>query len=339
MASPVIARSVTLRDIAERAGVSVATVSRALAGRGELSRRTRERVADAADALGYERGATQSGRPTSLDPHLIEFVLGSFDDAWTDAVTSGARDAAFVAGYDLVLTLERSDPRDDWPTRVATRRPSGVIIGIIQPTRRQLTELRGLRIPVVLFDPRSEPDAALSSVGTTDWQGGYDAGAHLAECGYDRFVVVTGSPQYRFGRAREDGFRAAIAERRPDAEVHRVQSAWSNAPLTEDLVRPLTYGDAVGVFACNDEMALAVYRAAHAARRRIPADVGVVGFNDEARAAGASPALTSVRQPLSDMAARAVRLVSELREHGAEARGRLELPTELIVRASTRGTT
>jgi len=336
MASADSQSSVTLRDIAARAGVSVATVSRALAGRGELSRRTRERVADAAEALGYERGATQSGRPTSLDPHLIEFVLGSFDDAWTDAVTSGGRDAAFAAGYDLVLTLERSDPKNDWPTRVATRRPSGVIIGIIQPTRRQLAELRGLRIPIVLLDPRSEPDVALSSVGTTDWQGGYDAGAHLANCGYERYVVVTGSPQYRFGRAREEGFRAAIAELRPAAEVITVQSAWSDAPLTEELVRPLTYDRSVGVFACNDEMALAVYRAAHAARRSIPADVGVIGFNDEARAAAASPALTSVRQPLTDMAARAVHLISELRSHGADAHGRVELPTELIVRASTR---
>jgi len=132
----------TLRNVAEAAGVSIASASRALAGRGDLSRDTRARVMSAAERLGYERAGAARGRPTTLDARLIEFVLGSFDDAWTDAMTTGAREAAFAAGFDLVLTLERPDPSDDWPTRVATRRPSGVIIGIITPTVRQLAELQ-----------------------------------------------------------------------------------------------------------------------------------------------------------------------------------------------------
>src|SRR6187549_2847435 len=115
--------SVTLSDVAVAAGVSVATASRALSGRGDLARTTRERVVAAAHQLGYERGTEARGRPTTLDPRLIEFVLGSFDDAWTDEMTTGAREAAFRLGFDLVLTLERPDPTDDWPTRVATRRP------------------------------------------------------------------------------------------------------------------------------------------------------------------------------------------------------------------------
>ena len=184
--------AVTLRDVAEAAGVSVATASRALTGRGDLSRRTRERVAVAARELGYDRSDVTRGRPTTLDPRLIEFVLGSFDDAWTDAMTTGAREAAFRLGFDLVLTLERAEPTDDWPTRVATRRPSGVIIGIIRPTNRQLDELRGLRIPIVLLEPRSDPEGALASVGTTDWQGGYDAGTPPGCWRYSRYIIVTG---------------------------------------------------------------------------------------------------------------------------------------------------
>ena len=330
--------SVTLSDVAVAAGVSVATASRALSGRGDLARTTRERVVAAAHELGYERGAEARGRPTTLDPRLIEFVLGSFDDAWTDAMTTGAREAAFRLGFDLVLTLERPDPTDDWPTRVATRRPSGVVIGIIRPTTRQLDEIRGLRIPIVLLEPRSDPAGQLASVGTTDWQGGYDAGVHLAACDVERFVVVTGVPAYRFGRAREEGFRQAIAEHRPNAAIVHVNSEWSEAPLTDELLRPFARDSSrVGVFACNDEMALAVYRAAARLGRRIPDDVCVVGFNDEPRAATASPPLTSVRQPLRAMAARAVELVHELRNHDDAHYERIELPTELIIRASSRG--
>lgn len=328
--------NVTLQDVAEAAGVSVATASRALSGRGDLARSTRERVVSAAESLRYERGSVSRGRPTTLDPRLIEFVLGSFNDAWTDAMTTGAREAAFRLGFDLVLTLERSDPSDDWPTRVATRRPSGVVIGIIRPTTRQLDEIRGLQIPIVLLEPRSDPEGSLVSVGTTDWQGGYDAGRFLATSDVGRFVVVTGVPRYRFGRAREEGFRQAISEHRPGAEVVRIDSEWTDAPLTEQLMRSLT-SDAtpVGIFACNDEMALMVYRAAARLGRRIPEDVSVIGFNDEPRAATANPPLTSVRQPLRAMAARAVELVHELRLHKDDHHERVELPSELIVRGST----
>jgi DNA-binding LacI/PurR family transcriptional regulator len=329
--------SPSLREIAEAAGVSIATASRALSGRGDLKRDTRERVQQVARDLGHERPSSPRGRPATLDARLIELVLGTFDDAWTNEVAAGARRRAFQLGYDLVLTLERDDPADDWPARVATRRPSGVILGLIRPTSRQLDELRGLRIPLVLFDPRSDPHGELASVGTTDWQGGYDAGAHLAAAGFRRFVVITGVPRYRFGKAREEGFRAAIAELAAEAPVTRIDADWTNADLNAAIRR--FFGDdptPAGVFASNDEMALAVYRAVQRLGLRIPDDVSVIGFNDEPRAAAAEPPLTSVRQPVGEMAARAVDLVRELRQRDVDHFERVELPTRLVVRGSTR---
>ncbi|KQR51752.1 hypothetical protein ASF88_09025 [Leifsonia sp. Leaf336] len=327
---------VTLTDVATAAGVSVSTASRALTGRGDLKPRTRNLVLRTASELGYDAGETTKGRPTTLDLRLIELVLGSFDDAWTDAIVAGARQGAFEHGFDLVLTLERDDPADDWPARVARRRPSGVILGIIRPTTRQLEELALARIPIVLLDPQSDPQGRVASIGTTDWQGGYDAGTLLAATAVERFAVVCGTPAFRFGRAREEGFRAAIADHRGDVLVSRVDSTWSAADVTPELRRVLTESDTpIGVFACNDEMALSVYRTAKAVRRRIPQDVSVVGYNDEPRATLVDPALTSVRQPLEAMAARAVQVVSELRVAGQERFDRIELPTRLIVRGST----
>lgn len=327
---------VTLTDIANAAGVSVSTASRALTGRGDLTPRTRNRVLRAASELGYDAGQTAKGRPTTRDLRLIELVLGSFDDAWTDAVVAGARQGAFEHGFDLVLTLERDDPSDDWPTRVARRRPSGVILGIIRPTTRQLDELALARIPIVLLDPQSDPRGQLASIGTTDWQGGYDAGALLASTAVQRFAVVCGTPAFRFGRAREEGFRSAIADHRGHVPISRIDSKWSASEVTPELRHMLTdVNTPIGVFACNDEMALTVYRAARELHLRIPEDVSVVGYNDEPRAALATPALTSVSQPLEAMAERAVQLVSELRIREQESFERIELATRLIVREST----
>lgn len=326
----------TLKDVAAAAGVSVPTASRAMSGGGDLKNETRSRVLDAARLLGYERGTDPRGRPAAHDPRLIELVLSSRPDTWTEAVTLGARQTAFELGYDLVLTLERDDPDDDWPTRVATRRPAGVVLAIIHPTAGQLSHIRDLRIPVVLLDPRADPIGRLPSVGTTDREGGRDAGLHLVEAGAKRFIVITGSPAYRFGRARESGFREAIGTAAPGAVIDRVESTWTDAVPTPELMTALARGDGpVGVFACNDDMALTVYQAAATLRKEIPRDILVVGFNDGPRAVTASPGLTSVRQPLVRMAGRAVEIIRDLRKHETQEHEREELPTTLIVRGST----
>ena len=111
---------VSMADVATAAGVSLSTVSSALSGRGDLPAETRSRVQIVARELGYQRSPTPRGRPSTTDPRMIELVLGVFDDPWTDEVASGARSAAARLGYDLVLTSERDDPADDWPTRAAS---------------------------------------------------------------------------------------------------------------------------------------------------------------------------------------------------------------------------
>lgn len=295
------------------------------------------RIQTLARELGYRRGATVRGRPVTADPRIIELVLGTFDDPWTDEVAAGARAGAAQFGYDLVLTLERDHPSEDWPTRVAARRSSGVILGLIRPTQRQLAQLRGLNIPLVLLDPRSDPHGALASVGTTDWQGGHDAGAHLAaSSGLTRFVVVAGRPRFRFGRAREEGFRRAIEELVAEAEVTTVEAMWRDDDLTA-LLRPVVERarTPVGVFTTNDAMAFGVYTAAQHLGLAIPDDLQVVGFDDVPRAALVVPPLTTVRQPIRAMAGRAIELVQQMRRGDADHNERIELPTRLVVRGST----
>ncbi|WP_254787695.1 LacI family DNA-binding transcriptional regulator [Curtobacterium sp. UNCCL20] len=325
-----------MADVASAAGVSLSTVSRALSGRGDLPGETRSRIQLVARDLGYQRAATPRGRPSTSDPRMIELVLGVFDDPWTDEVVSGARSAAARLGYDLVLTAERDDPADDWPTRAAARKSGGVILGLIRPTQTQLARLRDFNIPVVLLDPRSGSHRELESVGTTDEAGGHDAGAHLADLGFVRFMVVVGDPPFRFGRAREAGFRAAVLERVPGAEIRTVRASWTDADLAAAL-RPVLRQTPlpIGVFACNDAMAAGVYRAAATLGLRIPQDLSVIGFDDTPLAASLAPPLTTVRQPIREMAARSVEFIRELRSGAARPGERIELPTKLIVRGST----
>jgi len=317
-------RRATLSDVAREAGVSVTTASRALSGRGDLAASTRARVLRAADRHNYARAGETRGRPTTVDPRMIELVTGGFHHMWTDEVIVGAQRAASSIGCDLVLTAERDDPADDWPARIATRRSSGVVLAIIVPTRSQLATLRQLNIPVVLLDPRSEPHADLVSVGTTDFQGGADAAAHLLECGYERFALLRSAPPYRFGRERENGFRSVLRE-------HGITEV--TVLGSPDDVVTLRAAERVGLFVVMDDLAVMALEAAAAAGIAVPEQLGVVGFDNIGSALASD--LTTIEQPVRRMAARAVELVHELRDSPLSPGGRFELPTRLVARGTT----
>lgn len=328
----------TLTQVADLAAVSVSTASRVLAGRGEYSPLTRSRVLEAARQLRYTRQGETRGRPRAGTSLLFDLVLSHFHDPWADEVTAGARVAAAAAGYDLVLTSERDSPDDDWPARIRARGSAGTVLGLIPPTSRQLSGLIDAGIPVVLLDPRADEALPLVSVRTTDRAGGRAAAEHLVARGVQTFMVVSGTPTYRFGRARVDGFTDTVRELIPPARIDRVAADWSapgaRAAAAEKMRAASAHGP-VGVFACSDEMAAGVYAAAADLGLSIPRDVLVVGFDDVRGARWLTPALTTVRQPIREMAAEAVRALAILASGGDLAQRRIELPTALVVRGST----
>ncbi|TQJ29844.1 LacI family DNA-binding transcriptional regulator [Microbacterium sp. SLBN-146] len=327
----------TLAHLAAATGLSVATVSRALGGRGELSPATRARVVDAARRLGYTRTGERRGRPRAGTAGLIDLVLGGFHDPYADEVTVGARSAAAAAGYDLVLTAERDDPDDDWPARIRGRGSAGAVLGLVVPTAAQLSLLRDASIPVVLLDPRADDTHGLPSVRTTDHAGGAAAAAHLIEAGATRFVVIVGTPAYRFGRARIEGFLSVVRERMPQAEVARIDTDWWGTGVRRACRASLaSHGDRVGVFVCADSLAAGVYAAAKEAGRGIPDSVLVVGFDDLRGARTATPPLTTVHQPIREMAAEAVGMLVRAASGEHLAPDAVTLPTTLVVRGSTR---
>lgn len=330
---------VTLADIAAEAGVSVATVSRALRGRGDLAPQTRARVLAIARRRGHSRSGERRGRPRSGTSLLFDLVLGHFHDPYSDEVTAGARTAASQLSFDLVLTAERDSPDDDWPMRIRSRGSAGVVLGLIRPTAAQLAVLREADIPIVLMDPRTDPSPGLPSVRTTDRAGGVAAGAHLVERGARRFIVIGGAPSYRYGRARIDGFETVVRASLPDAPLRRIQADWTAANARYACASALAALDGegpIGLFACTDEMAAGAYRAIADAGLSIPRDVLVVGFDDVRGARWLRPSLTTVRQPIREMAAAAIHALAAASAGADLADEVIELPTTLIARGSTR---
>jgi LacI family transcriptional regulator len=220
---------------------------------------------------------------------------------------------------------------------VIARRPLGVIAVFSDLSATQLAKLRARDIPVVVVDPVGEPGTETPSIGATNWNGGLTATRHLLELGHRRIAVIGGPERVLCSRARVDGYRAALetAGLTVDPELVRYGDFHVEAGFKQASVLLSRPDRPTAIFAGSDLQALGVYEAARAAGLRVPEDLSVVGFDDLPLAEWVGPPLTTVRQPLQDMAAAGTRLAITLARGEKPEHRRIELATTLVVRQST----
>ncbi|WP_433342185.1 LacI family DNA-binding transcriptional regulator [Micromonospora sp. CA-111912] len=332
-------RRATLAEIAHAAGVSVPTVSKVLNGRPDVAPGTRQRVQTLLDERGYT--ARGSSRPAAR-AGLIDLVLRDLGSPWAMQIIDGVEEFAYRAGFGVVVSAvhgrHRNRPDRRWTEQLAARRCDGVLLVLSDISTGQRGQLDELGIPVVIIDPAGQPEANIPSVGATNWAGGRAATEHLLGLGHQRIAVIGGPAAVPCSRARVDGYRAAMdaAGRRIPAGYVRAGDFTSPSGYREtnallDLTRPPT-----AIFACSDEMAWGAHEALYERGLRVPDDLSVVGFDDLDAARWVVPPLTTVRQPLTEMAGMAARMLLNLMDGEELGSHRIELATPLILRHSTR---
>ncbi|MER5177345.1 substrate-binding domain-containing protein [Streptomyces sp. NPDC002896] len=329
----------TLAVVAREAGVSVPTASKVVNGREDVAPETRRRVTEALERLGYVRRPRLDATRT---PGLVDLVVHSLESSWSAAVLHGVEEAAHDAGLEVVVSagLNRTwggRPERGWLDKLTARGSSGVLFNLAELTPSQYAWLEQHRIPFVMIDPAHEPPPGVVSVGAANHQGGARATEHLLSLGHERIAVIGGYQRKLCSSARVAGYRSALAaagvRHRPEylryGDFDEVVAQRRMLELL-DLPEPPT-----AVFVCSDKMALGAYEAVALRGLRVPDDISVVGFDDLPEARWATPALTTVRQPLSEMAATAVRHLVGLMVGQEPESARTELPTRLVERAST----
>ncbi|MEV0219026.1 LacI family DNA-binding transcriptional regulator [Streptomyces sp. NPDC050704] len=324
----------TAAQIAEYAKVSVATVSKVVNGREDVAPETRALVEDIIRRYGHRR-QKRAARPAPV----LELVFRQIRDSYHVEIIKGVQCVAREHRLAVVLSelQGRPTPGHGWVEDVLYRRPTGIIEVYSVLTDTQSGQLRSRGIPFVLVDPNGEPAHASPSVGASNWNGGLSATRHLLQLGHRRIAVITGPERALASRARVDGYRTAMetAGVPVDSALVRVGDYRAEEGLRcgRELLRlpdPPT-----AVFTCNDALALGVYRAAAEAGLRIPQDLSIVGFDDLRPAQWTVPPLTTVHQPLTEMAATAATMVVKLSQGLPLAQTRVELATELVIRDST----
>jgi DNA-binding LacI/PurR family transcriptional regulator len=327
-------RPVTIAKIAELAGVSIPTVSKVVNGRSDVAPETRARVESAIREHGYQR---QNKPAATAD--LLELVFHELEGAYAMEIIRGVERVAREHHLAVVLSelQGRHTPGRGWIEGVLTRRPSGVISVFSGLNAGQRDQLHTRGIPFVVVDPTGEPGHETPSVGASNWSGGLSATRHLLDLGHRRIAMISGPANVLCSRARLDGYRAAMdaAGVPMDPELicqgdFNVKAGLAHARTLLRLTDPPT-----AIFAGNDLQAMGVYQAVSEAGLRIPRDLSVVGFDDLPPVQWISPPLTTIRQPLTEMAAAAATMVVALAQGDDLATDRIELATNLVIRAST----
>lgn len=329
----------TLAVIAREAGVSVPTASKVANGREDVSPETRRRVTEVLDRLGYvRRSRGREGRR----PALVDLVVDRLDDPWSGEVLLGVEEAAHEAGLGVVVSAALTGTRGGrpgrgWLDRLGARGSAGVLFHLAQPSPTHCAWLTQHRIPYVVIDPVLPPPPGAPSVAASNWQGGVSATEHLIGLGHQRIAVIGGDRREPCGSDRIAGYRSAMAAAglRVPPEYVRYGTVHDNPGHRQTAELLALPEPPTAVFACSDRLALGALRALREDGRSVPDDVSLVGFGDLPLARWSSPELTTVRQPLAEMAAAGLRLLLRLRAGDQPEEERTDLSTSVVVRQST----
>ncbi|WP_219815446.1 LacI family DNA-binding transcriptional regulator [Arthrobacter sp. B0490] len=334
MSIPADEPRVTLAQLAAKAGVSLSTISKVLNGRTDVSPTTRAKVEELLEEHGYRRRKVSTAKAG-----LVELVFHELESAWALELIRGVENVARSHGLSVVLTEtgSRHAPGLEWIEGVMSRRPAGVVLVFSELPQDFRAKLDARSIPFVIIDPAGDPSPDVPSVGSANWSGGMMATRHLIDLGHTRIAAISGPEDMMCSLARIDGYRSAMNMASLPIDPSFIRFGNFHVDGGRDHAFSLLRGPRppTAIFAGSDLQALGVLDAARQIGLRVPEELSIVGYDDLPVAQWSSPALTTVHQPLIQMAEEATRMVLRLRDGHRPDNLRLDLATSLVVRQST----
>jgi len=331
----------TIEDVARTAGVSAMTVSRVINGKSNVRESTRTMVLEAIAKLNYSPNAAARSLAAGETTH-IGLLYSNPSAAYLSQFLVGALEGARKAGAHLVLESCESESASE-QAETAREFLNSSIDGVVLPpplseSMAVHAEVAAAGIPMVTV-AMGLPHEGFRNVRIDDFAAAKEITGHLLELGHRRIGFIRGHPNITASSERYRGFIAALDEYGLDPIVAPVEQGYftyrSGLVAAE---RMLSGGNRpTAIFASNDDMAAATVNVAHRAGLDVPGDLSVVGFDDTSPAATVWPELTTIRQPIAEMAAAAIELlIAELRNNG-EALGENDrvFRHQLIVRGSS----
>lgn len=326
----------TSQDVAQRAGVSIATVSRVLNDSPHVRPAVKRKVLRAIKALNYQPNRTAQ-RLRAKQSKVLSLIISDIQNPFFTAVVRGIEDVAYQNGYSLLLCNSDEDPEKEqlYVDVMRAEAVAGVIIASASEAEPHIDDLLDAHIPVVAIDRRIK-DRRVDSVLVANTQGAYNAVAHLIALGHRRIGFI-GLPLTRtMGRERYEGYQRALRAnglsvtrsyvRIADAKQHGGHDS------TLDLLTQAPHLTAL--FVANNLMTLGALEALRERGLKIPDDISIIGFDDMPWANLLQPPLTAIAQPTYAMGQKAAELLLERLQNPHQPISHIQLDTTLIVRGS-----
>lgn len=331
-------RAPTLREVADRAGVHVSTVSRVLRQSEPVDGWSESalRVRDAAAELGYRpnlwAASLRTRRTTTLGA-----VMPRLTDGVVATVYQGVEQAARESGYSLLLSSPPDEPGEQAAAidLLAGRQVDGLLLSSLHSPAADFVSALGLSVPMVALNRHA--DSGLPYVAGDDRHGGFLAGRHLLDRGYRRPAVIGGPPHATTGHDRVAGFLEALARAGVEVPDHHVtHTDFEVAGGVDAATTLLDASDRPdAIFAVSDSIAIGVLGVARDLGLRIPDQLGVVGYNDIPFASQLPVPLTTVVTPAREIGAAGVGLLLRRIRQPEAVPDDIVLPVHLVARGST----
>jgi LacI family transcriptional regulator len=329
----------TLRQVADRAGVSQATASKVLNGRADVSAATRDRVLRALDDEGYKaRGV----RPTDTGHRRVTALFDSVTSQYASLILEGMLGAAVDVDVDVTVQITPSSFAD--PSRKAARawvHDNATSVGVIAVTSSVPTEViqtaARLNLPFLTIDPADDLQSDLVSISVTSWAGSRAMAEHLLQLGHRRIGWVGGPTASAPTIDRFRGYRSALERAGIAVEPELCRNGpysfeaglGTGTALLRQSPRP------TAIMGASDAIAFGVMEAARREGLQLPRDLSVAGFDDIPQAQWVTPKLTSVRAPLVGIGRLALETVLGIAAGKEPPSHHIELATRLVPREST----
>lgn len=345
-------KSITIKEIAAEAQVSIATVSIVLNNKDKkISQETREKILHIAQKYNYTPN-TMARSLITKQTRTIGLVIPDITNPFFPEIARGVEDKASEFGYSVIYcnTDDKIRREDKYINVLTEKMVDGIIFAHSSDRQMGFDSLDRCKVPIVLIDRDYENKNVIGRVMVDNKEGAYMATSYLLDRGYKNIAYIAGSITTATARGRLDGYSQALTERNIPIKnnyikVGEYKIQWGTEAV-EQLIQEGIPMDAI--FCGNDLIAIGVIKRLKERGLCVPAEVGLVGFDDIYLSSLVEPPLTTIKQPNYDMGYRAAELLIENIENsrmdkieyeykdGWAKKNTVLLPTELIVRMSTK---
>lgn len=322
----------SIRDVAKLAGVSPATVSRVMNGTANVTEEKREKVLRAiseTDFVPNEVARTLFKKSSKTIGFIIPSIQNPYFTQMADVIDRAAKELGFRI---LLCNVEHDLDRERSAIQMLiSANADGIIIASNNSELQH--ELSLCEIPVVILDSLFRTKDVNAYIYCNYYQGGMMAAEHLHKCGCRKIVCIKGPQQLFTAQARYQGYVDFCEDN--GIEQHSIECDYdfhAGMAVTEELLS--SYPDVDGIIACNDIVAISIYKILHKRNISVPEQIQLIGFDDVHLSSLISPELTTIHQPIEEMGRRAISIICD--PEGLEKRGKqFVFPVHLIERETT----